>query len=74
MDVPLNPDTENKLARIAAEQGRDTQAVAQEAIERFVDYDEWFVQEVGKGIAAADRGELINHEEVGKRIERRFPG
>ena len=73
MEVQLSPETQAKLARIAAERGRDTQALAQEAIERFVEYDEWFVLEVEKGLASAERGELIDHEEVGRRIERRFP-
>jgi len=74
MEVQLNPETQAKLARIAAQRGRDAQALAQEAIERFVDYDEWFVREVETGLAAADRGEVIDHEEVGKLIDRRFPG
>jgi predicted transcriptional regulator len=39
-----------------------------------VSYDEWFLREVGKGIEAADRGELRNHEEVRKLIDRRYPG
>jgi predicted transcriptional regulator len=34
-----------------------------------VDYDEWFLREVEKGLAAADRGELLTHEEVGARLE-----
>jgi predicted transcriptional regulator len=73
MEVHINPDLEAKLIRLAAERGRDAQALAQEAIERFVDYDEWFVQEVEKGLAAADRGEFIDHEEIGKRINSRYP-
>jgi predicted transcriptional regulator len=32
------------------------------------------VREVDKGLAAADRGELIDHEDVGKLIDRRYPG
>jgi len=43
-------------------------------VERFVNYDEWFVHEVEKGLAAADRGEFIEHEEIGKIIDRRYPG
>ena len=35
-----------------------------EAVERMANHDEWFVREVEKGIAAADRGELIEHSEV----------
>jgi len=74
MEVHLTPDLEAKLARLATESGRDKQALAREAIERLVDYDEWFVREVDKGLAAADRGELIDHEDVGKLIDRRYPG
>ena len=73
MEVQLSPETEARLARIAAERGSDAQAVAQEAIERYVEYDEWFVSEVEKGLAAAERGELIEQEEIGRRIEHRFP-
>jgi predicted transcriptional regulator len=74
MEVQLTPDLEAKLARLAAESGRDKQALAREAIERLVDYDEWFLREVDKGLAAADRGELIDHEDIGKLINRRYPG
>ena len=73
MEVKLSPTTQAKLARIAAERGRDTEAVAQEAIERFVEYDEWFLREVEAGLAAAERGDLIDHDEVGKLIRHRFP-
>lgn len=74
MDIQLNPDLEAKLLRLAAERGSDTQALVQEAIERFVDYDEWFLREVEKGLTAADRDEFIEHEDIGKLINRRFPG
>jgi predicted transcriptional regulator len=74
MEVNIGPDLEAKLARLASERGRDTQALVQEAIEKFVDYDEWFLREVENGLAAADRGELIDHEDVGKLIDRRYPG
>jgi predicted transcriptional regulator len=70
MEVPLNPDVQDKLVRLAAEQGRNAEVLAQEAIERFVDYDEWFIREVEKGLAQIDRGELLTHEEVGVRIEK----
>jgi predicted transcriptional regulator len=70
MEVHLNPDMQAKLARLAAEQGRNTEALVQEAIPRFVDYDEWFIREVEKGLASADRGELLTHEDVGARLEK----
>jgi predicted transcriptional regulator len=74
--MPLNlpPELESKLARIAAERGCDADALAREAIERFLDYDAWFVQEVNKGLAAADRGDFIEHDDVRKLIDSRYPG
>ena len=74
MDVPLNPDLQAKLSRLAAEQGRDSAALVIEAIERLVNYDEWFLREVDKGLAAADRGELVDHSDVRKMIDQRYPG
>ncbi len=74
MEVDLTPDLEAKLRRLAAEQGRDTRALMREALERFLDYDEWFAREVEKGLAAADRGELTEHAEIGKLIDQRYPG
>ena len=74
MEVLLTPDLQAKLARLAAQQGRATEALVVEAVERMVSYDEWFLREVRKGIAAADRGELRDHDEVSKLINQRYPG
>ena len=74
MEVPLNPDLQAKLTRIAAQQGRAKEALVVEAVERMVSYDEWFRREVEKGIAAADAGEFRDHEEVRKLIDQRYPG
>jgi predicted transcriptional regulator len=70
MEIHLKPEVEAKLTRIAADRGSDAELLAREAIESFVDYDEWFIREVEVGIAEADRGDLLSHEEVGKRLER----
>jgi predicted transcriptional regulator len=69
MEVHLSPDVQARLARLAAARGSNTEILAREAIERFVDYDEWFIREVEKGLASADRGELVTHEQVGERLE-----
>jgi predicted transcriptional regulator len=72
MDVLFSPELEQKINRIAAEQGRDSASLVREAVERFMDYDEWFLREVEKGIAAADRGEFVEHDEIGRLIETRY--
>ena len=74
MDVPLNPDLQAKLGRLAAQQGRASEALVVEAVERLVNYDEWFLREVNKGIEEADRGELVDHADVRKMIDDRYPG
>ncbi len=73
MEVRFDPDLQAKLTRLATEQGRDTEALVVEAVKRMVNYDEWFLQEVETGIATADRGELIDHEDVKKLIDRKYP-
>ncbi len=74
MDIPLNPDLQAKLSRLAAQQGRASEALVVEAIERLVNYDEWFLREVDKGLAAADRGEFVDHADVRKMIDQRYSG
>ena len=74
MEVHLNPDLEAKLARLATEEGRAPETLVREAVERLVDYDEWFLREVDEGLAAADRREFVEHDAVRKLIDTRFPG
>jgi predicted transcriptional regulator len=70
MEVHVSPELQAKLTRLAAVQGRDADTLVQEAIKRLVDYDEWFIGEVEKGLAQIERGEVLTHEEVGARVER----
>ena len=73
MEVPLDPDLQAKLSRLAAQQGCASETLVVEAVERMVNYDEWFLREVDKGLAAADRGELADHSDVRKMIDERYP-
>lgn len=74
MEVKFDSRLQEKLERAAAEQGKESTALVVEAVERMLSYDEWFQEEVEKGLAAAERGELLDHEEVRKRIERQYLG
>jgi predicted transcriptional regulator len=73
MEVRFNPDLQAKLSRMATQQGRDAETLVLEAVERLVDYDGWFLQEVDTGLAAADRGEFIEHDAVRNLIDTRYP-
>jgi predicted transcriptional regulator len=70
MEVKLSPELQAKLDRVAAQQGRDTESLVHEAVERLVGYDEWFIREVEKGLEQIERGEVLEHEEVGARLEK----
>jgi predicted transcriptional regulator len=69
MQVNLPPELQAKLDRIAAKQGRKAESLVNEAVERLVGYDEWFIQQVEKGLAQVERGEVFEHEQVVARVE-----
>ena len=69
MDLKLSPELQAKLDRLAAQQGRDVPSLIEEAIARLVDYDEWFLRQVAKGVAAAEEGDLLEDTDVGQRLE-----
>lgn len=68
MDVPLQPEKEAQLAAIAAQKGLKTDELAREVISRYLDDDQHFIQAVNAGLAAAERGDFLEHEEVGKKL------
>ena len=67
--MKFDPVLQEKLERVAADEGRG-EAPVKESVERMLGYDEWFLGEVERGIAAADTGKLLDHEEVRKLIDR----
>jgi predicted transcriptional regulator len=69
MEIELSPELQAKLERIASQQGRDSKSLVHEAVERLVGYDEWFLRQVEIGLAQADRGELLEDNEVAARME-----
>jgi predicted transcriptional regulator len=46
MKISLSPELPSQTERLASQQGRKQESLVQEAVERFVDYDEWFVKRV----------------------------
>ena len=70
MEVNLSPELQAKLERVAEQQGRNAQSLIREAVERLLGYDEWFVREVEKGLAQIERGEVLDHKDVGIRLEK----
>jgi predicted transcriptional regulator len=73
MEVQFTQDPQAKLSRMAAAQGRAAETLVQEAVDRLLSYDEWFSQEVDEGRAAADKGEFVEHGDVRRMIDARYP-
>ena len=64
MEVHFTPDQLERLSQIAAHAGIDTEHLVKDAALRLLEEDEQFRAAVREGIAAAERGELIDDEEV----------
>jgi len=71
MEVHVSPDLEGKLTRAADRRGVSPEVLIREAIERAVDYDDWFIREVERGLAQVDTGQVLTHDAVGSRLEQK---
>ncbi|HXJ93420.1 MAG TPA: hypothetical protein VMT20_11130 [Terriglobia bacterium] len=72
MEVHFAPDTEAQLKEFAARKGKDAAQVVEDAIRSMLQRQARFVEGIERGIASADRGDFIDHEEVVRRIDRLF--
>ena len=76
MEVRLKPETESRLNELAAETGRPKDELVEDAMAGYLDLylkqDARFQEAVQQGIASADRGDLLDHDDVVARIEKRF--
>jgi predicted transcriptional regulator len=53
-----------RLDRLARTMDRPRSWVLSQAIDRYIEHQDWFAREVERGVEQADRGELISHDEV----------
>jgi predicted transcriptional regulator len=70
MEVNFTPHTEAQLKEFAARKGKDAAQVVEETVSGMLERQARFMEGVQRGIAAADRGDLMDHEEVVSRIDR----
>jgi predicted transcriptional regulator len=70
--VRLSESRLDQLDRLARSLDRSRSWVIEQAVERYLDYEEWFAEAVREGIAAADRGELVPHDQVMKEVRARI--
>jgi len=69
MEVHFTPEQEARLAQIATKAGTGAEQLVKNAALRLLREDAHFRAAVREGIAQADRGEFIEEEEMGARLE-----
>jgi predicted transcriptional regulator len=72
MEVHFTPEQQAQLAQIAAKAGIKPEQLVTDVVARYLDEKARFLAAVEKGIAAAERGEFIEEEEMDARLERMF--
>jgi len=69
MDIRLQPEKEAQLAQIAAQRGLKVDELAQQVLSTYLEDDKRFVEMVNIGLAAAERGDFVESEEVEKKLK-----
>jgi RHH-type transcriptional regulator, rel operon repressor / antitoxin RelB len=64
LTIPLDPEVKQRLEAVALRVRRSESLLAAEAIEEFLAVQEWQLAAIEEGIAAAERGDLIPHEDM----------
>ena len=64
LTIRVDQDMKDRLEAVAKQQKRSKSFLAGEAIEEYLAVQEWQERRIREAIEAADRGELIPHEEV----------
>ncbi len=62
--VRLDDETLARIGQMAEAMDRPRAWLMAEAIKQYVAREEWFIQEVEKGVKAADEGRLIDHPDI----------
>ena len=69
MEVSFTTEQEAQLAQIASRSGTDPERLVKDAALRLLEEEARFRAAVREGIAQADRGELLEEEEMDARFE-----
>ncbi len=72
MEVHFTPATEAQLKQFAASKGKDVAQVVEETVSGMLERQARFLEGVEHGIAAAERGDFVEHADVVKRIDQLF--
>ncbi len=62
--VRVEPDVKKRLEKLAKSTGRTRSFLAAEALNEYLEANEWQVAGVKRAIASLDRGEGVSHKQV----------
>ncbi|WP_372680003.1 CopG family ribbon-helix-helix protein [Desulfosarcina sp.] len=68
--VRLDEGMIGRVDHLAGELSRSRSWVIKQAIERFLEYEEWFVHEVKDGLKEVEQGEIATDDEVANRFQK----
>lgn len=68
--VRMEDNLLQRVNGIAESLNRSRSWIINQAIERFVAYEEWYIQEVKNGLAELDKGEVATDREVVDRFKK----
>ena len=68
--VTLTKAFVRRVEKLSKATKRTPEAVVKSALDSGLDYEEWFLKQVDAGIAEANRGDLISHEEVVRNFQK----
>jgi predicted transcriptional regulator len=70
MKIQLGPDQQARLVEFAARNGRKTDDLVREAVDRFLEEETRFAEAVRLGLAAAENSDFVASVEVWASVER----
>ncbi len=68
--VRLADETLDRVDQLADAMNRSRTWVIKEALDRYLDHEEWFVQQVTSALEAVDAGQVATAAEVAERFKR----
>ena len=68
--VRLEDSVIGRVDQLATEISRSRSWVIKQAIEKFLDYEEWFVKEVKDGLKEVEKGDIASDAEVADRLRK----
>jgi len=66
--VRIEDDVLGSVDDLAKELNRSRNWIINQALTRFIEYDDWFVREVRNGLKEVERGEIATDAEVKERF------